>query len=156
MKTHNEKDPPVSQQISKLVTVIALLCVLGLSACAASDVKPPLGPGDRLRHLDAPYDMLKLNCLGLNYCEGLLDMRVNIPSYTHLDSDLNQLDAWNLQFPDDCARLLEALAWESDYSPVTRLELARRLFKGIVAAHVPGTRTQYYFRHRSGGKTYSI
>ncbi len=118
--------------------------------------EPPLGPSDTLRQALLPYDMTKLNCLGVNYCENLCDMRANITSYTHLDFDINSWDAWNLQFPDDTARIVEGLAWEAQYSPVVRLDLARRLVKGLMAAHAPGTRASYYFRHRSAGKTFMI
>jgi hypothetical protein len=133
------------------------LCIIAPSvAHAAFGGFPPLGPGDTLRRLLQPYDLVKLNYLGLNYCENLLDMRLNTTSYTHLGSDSNCSDAWHLQFPDDCGRLVEGVAWEDEYSPVVRLELARRLVKGAIAAHVPGTRAYYFFRHRSGGKTFLI
>ena len=59
----------------------------------------PLGPHDNLRHEFAPYNLAKLNYLGLNYCENLLDKRVNLTSYTHLGYDANNQDAWHLQFP---------------------------------------------------------
>jgi hypothetical protein len=117
---------------------------------------PPLGPDDRLRHLLKPYDLVKLNVLGINYCENLLDMRLNVTSYTHLGYNSPSSDAWHLQFPDDAARFLEGLAWEDEYSPVVRLETARRIVKGLLAAKIPGAVTESYFRHRSGGKTFLI
>jgi hypothetical protein len=97
--------------------------------------------------------MLKLNCLGMNYCENLLDMRLDLASYTHLNFDCNQLDAWNLHFTDDCARMMEGIVFEDEYSPVVRLEFARRMMKGMAATQYPGTKSYYAFRHRSGGKT---
>ncbi len=117
---------------------------------------PPLGPDDRLRHLLKPYNLVKLNVLGINYCENLLDMRLNVTSYTHLGFNSPSSDAWHLQFPDDVARFLEGLAWEDEYSPVVRLETARRIVKGLLAAKIPGAVTESYFRHRSGGKTFLI
>jgi hypothetical protein len=116
----------------------------------------PLGPEDSLRRLLKPYDLVKLNVLGINYCENLLDMRLNITSYTHLGFDSPSSDAWNLQFPDDSARFLEGLAWEDEYSPVVRLETARRIVKGLLTARIPGVETESYFRHRTGGKTFLI
>ena len=133
--------------------VILAASLLSSSAWAGT---PPLGPKDAQRRLLAPYDMIKLNCLGMNYCENLLDARVNIVSYTHLNSDSNCADAWHLHFPDDVARLMEGVAWESEFSPVVRLELARRMTKGLIAAHYPGTQAYNAFRHRSGGKTDQI
>src|SRR5690606_17641387 len=82
--------------------------------------------------------------------------RNNITSYTHLGAESNNADAWHLHFPDDAARLLEGVAWEADFSPVVRLELARRLSKGLIGSHVLGTQAYYNFRHRIGGKTESI
>lgn len=117
---------------------------------------PPLGPKDSLRHLLRPYDLVKLNVLGATYCENLLDCRVNTTSYSHLNSDAPWGDGYNLQFPDDAARFLECVAWEDQYSPIVRLELARRLVKGLLAAHVPGSFSDSFFRHRSGGKTFLI
>jgi hypothetical protein len=125
-------------------------------ALAVYGGQAPLGPHDNLRHEFAPYNLAKLNYLGLNYCENLLDMRADLTSYTHLGYDANNQDAWHLQFPDDAARLLEGLAWEDEYSPVVRLEFTRRLLKGILAAHIPGTKDYYSFRNRIGGKTLLI
>ena len=125
-------------------------------AMAAFGGKPPLGAGDARRHEFKPYDLFKLNYLRMNYCENLLDMRVNTPSYTHLGFDSNNSDAWHLHFPDDAGRFMECIAWEDEYSPVVRLELMRRMVKGMLAAHVPGTRAYFFFRHRSGGKTFEI
>ncbi len=117
---------------------------------------PLLGAKDSLRQLLNPYDLVKLHVLGANYCENLLDVRLNVTSYTHLASDSTTGDAWHLHFHDDAARYLEGVAWEDQYSPVTRLELARRLVKGILAARLPGTYSDSAFRHRSGGKTFLI
>ena len=115
---------------------------------------PTLGPADDYRHLFKPYDLAKLNVLGANYCENLLDMRVNSVSYTHRGFDASASDAWHLQFPDDSARMVEALAWEDEYSPVVRLEFARRLVKGFITGRIPGTFADSFFRHRNGGKTF--
>lgn len=139
------------------VLVASLLCLaLPAAAYAAFGGQPPLGPKDNLRRLLQPYDLVKLNYLGMNYCENLLDMRVNLTSYTHLNFASNSGDAWHLQFADDTARLIECIAWEEQFSPVVRLELARRLTKGLIAAHIPGTGAYHSFRHRSGGKTFLI
>lgn len=140
----------------KSIMVLCLLLLIQSSAMAAFGGKPPLGPNDTLRHEFKPYDLLKLNYLGMNYCENLLDMRVNTPAYTNLGSDSSTSDAWNLHFPDDAGRLMEGIAWEDQFSPVVRLELMRRMVKGMLAAHVPGTRAYSFFRHRSGGKTLVI
>lgn len=137
--------------------VVVCLCVLSSAqVLAAFGGHPPLGPHDKLRRKLLPYDLIKLNYLGMNYCENLLDMRLNITSYTHLDSERNCVDAWNLQFPDDASRILETLVWEDQFSPVVRLELARRMVKGLIAAHIPGTKAYHFFRHRSGGKAFVI
>jgi hypothetical protein len=148
----------IRASMSYCVWAIAFcVCTLLASAAhAAFGGRPPLDPETTLPRMLAPYDLVKLNYLGMNYCENLLDTRLNTTSYSHLNYDTNHLDAWNLQFPDDAARLLEAVAWEAEFSPVARLELARRLTKGIIAAHYPGTRAYYAFRHRSGGKTFLI
>jgi hypothetical protein len=118
--------------------------------------QPPLGPGDHRRHLFRPYTAVELNTLAGNYCENLLDKRLNITSYSHQGSDSNRWDAWNLQFPDDAARNLEGYVWEDRYSGMARLETVRRITKGLLAAHIPGTRAHHFFRHRSGGKTYLL
>jgi hypothetical protein len=116
----------------------------------------PLGPQDARRHLFRPYSAVELNCLGANYCENMLDLRLNITSFTHQECDTNHLDAFHLQFPDDSARLVEALVWEDAYSGIVRLETVRRLMLGLMNAHIPGTQGYHFFRHRSGGKTYLI
>ena len=147
-----------TQVTNSSAVILAALVVLALAAPAQAGFGgyPPLGPKDSLRRLLAPYDLAKLNYLGMNYCENLLDSRTNITSYTHLGSDSPTSDAWHLQFPDDSARLLEGIAWEDQFSPVVRLELARRIAKGIIAAHIPGTQGYYSFRHRNAGKTFLI
>ncbi len=118
--------------------------------------EPPLDPKTERRHLFMPYTLAELHSLGTNYCENLLDFRGNITSYSHLNYDMDHLDAWHLRFPDDAARLLEGLAYEDQYSPLVRLELTRRIMKGQIAAHTPGTRGYHAFRHRNGGKTFLI
>ncbi len=118
--------------------------------------KPPIGPDEPLRRLFAPYDLLSLNYLAANYCENLLDCRTNVLSYTHLLSDRAESDAFHLRYPDDMGRFMEAVAWEAEYSPVVRLELMRRMAKGLIAAHVPGTRGRYFFRRRTGGKVFLL
>lgn len=115
--------------------------------------KPYLKSTDGLRKDFAPYSIVKVNYLGMNYNENLLDIRNNITSYTHMGFDSNKSDAWHLHFPDDAARFLEGIAWESEFSPVARIDLARRIAKGLLSAHVPGTKAYYYFRQRSGGKS---
>lgn len=140
----------------KLVLIVAICALAQSVVFAAFGGKPPLGPKDALRQDFLPYDLFKLNYLGMNYCENLLDMRVNTPAYTHLGFDSNTSDAWHLHFPDDAGRLMEGIAWEDQFSPVVRLELMRRMVKGMLAAHVPGTKAYYFFRHRSGGKTFLI
>jgi hypothetical protein len=141
---------------TKAILVFFILVLVQSGALAAFGGKPPLGPNDALRHEFKPYDLFKLNYLGMNYCENLLDMRVNTPAYTHLGFDSNNSDAWNLHFPDDAGRLMEGIAWEDQFSPVVRLELMRRMVKGMLAAHIPGTKAYFFFRHRSGGKTFEI
>lgn len=144
--------------------VFALGCAVVMGLCAIGPATPDIGFGgvpvlgakDTLRQLQKPYDLVKLNVLGANYCENLLDMRLNVTSYSHMNLDSPVGDAWNLQFPDDSARFLEAVAWEDENSPIVRLELARRLTKGLLAAYVPGAYSQHYFRHRNGGKTFLI
>ncbi len=138
-----------------------LLTVLfTLALCSSADGwfggVEPLGPLDKLRHSFAPYSLVELNYLGINYNENLLDKRINMSSYTHLDYDINSWDAWHLQFPDDNARFIEALVFEDRYSPVVRLELVRKLAKGLMAARYPGTKAYHSFRHRNGGKTFLI
>ncbi|HEY5139759.1 MAG TPA: hypothetical protein VIJ25_10655, partial [Methylococcales bacterium] len=118
--------------------------------------QPPLGPRDESRHLFKPYDLVKLNYLGANYCENLFDKRVGLTSYTHLNFDINTWDAYNLQFPDDNARFIESLVFEDRYSPVVRLELVRRVAKGIMAARYPATKAYYNFKYRNDGKSLLI
>ncbi len=117
---------------------------------------PPIGPDEPLRRLFAPYNLLSLNYLAANYCENLLDCRSNVLSYTHLQGDEAQSDAFHLRYPDDMGRFMEGLAWEAEYSPVVRLELMRRMALGLIASHVPGTRGRYFFRRRTGGKVFLL
>ncbi|MHB1001183.1 MAG: hypothetical protein ACYC27_18220 [Armatimonadota bacterium] len=138
------------------IIVIGLCCVLSSGVQAGFGGKPPLGPDDNIRRLFAPYDLVELNYLGMNYCENLLDMRTNILSYTHQSSDQSNADFWHLQYPDDMGRAMEALAWEAEFSPVVRLEFQRRMTKGLMAAHIPGTKANHFFRYRPWGKTYLI
>ncbi|MHB1459058.1 MAG: hypothetical protein ACYC0V_19300 [Armatimonadota bacterium] len=135
---------------------LGLCCLLTSSAHAAFGGKPPLGPQDSMRRLFAPYDLAKLNYLGMNYCENLLDMRTNVLSYTHQSSDQPNADFFHLQYPDDMGRLMEALAWEADFSPVVRLEFQRRMTKGMMLAQIPGTKAYHFFRYKAWGKTYLI
>jgi len=142
----------------------ALLCaaVIALTSfCAQAQQawfggQPPLGAQDQLRHLFKPYSAVQLDYLGANYCENMLDKRLNTTSFTHQSFDTNNLDAWHLQFPDDAARCAESFVWEDEYSGICRLETVRRLELGMLAAHIPGTQGYHFFRHRSGGKTYLI
>ncbi|MHB0997835.1 MAG: hypothetical protein ACYC27_01200, partial [Armatimonadota bacterium] len=145
-------------KIINCVSIVALCSGMPLAygEKAGFEGRPPLDPETPLPRLLAPYDLAEINYLGMNYCENLLDTRLNITSYTHLSYHTNEADAWHLQFPDDTARLVECVAWEADYSPVARVEFGRRLTKGLIAAHYPGTKAVYSFRHRSGGKTYVI
>lgn len=132
-----------------------LLCIcasVSSSAFAAFGGKPFLNSTEQLpRHL-APYDLYSLNYLGVNYCENLFDMRVNSTSFSHLGSDSSTADGYSLQYLDDSARFMEGVAWEADFSPVVRLELARRITKGLITSHIPGTKAYNAFRHRSTGK----
>ena len=140
----------------------APLCMLGIllaSACAPSQQawfggQPPLGAQDERRHLFKPYSAVELDYLGANYCENLLDKRLNITSYTHQGFDSNKLDAWHLQFPDDTSRLAEAFVLEDAYSGIARLGTVRRFELGMLGAHIPGTQGYHFFRHRSGGKSF--
>ncbi len=136
-----------------LVLLVACLCSCSQAWFGGVE---PLGPQKNLRRLFAPYDLMEMNGLATNYCENLLDKRVNLVSYTHLNFDIPSWDAWHLQFPDDNARLLEGLVYEDQYSPVVRLELIRRLAKGLMSARYPGTKAYYSFRHRNDGKTFLI
>ncbi|AQQ71588.1 hypothetical protein SMSP2_01964 [Limihaloglobus sulfuriphilus] len=142
-------------ETNKSILIIAALILSPLVCGSYADYKP-LKPQDQLRRLYAPYSMQELNCYALNYCENLFDKRVNLISYTHLNYDIPSWDAWHLHFPDDNARLIESLVYEDQYSPVVRLELVRRLTKGIMKARYPGTRAYYSFRHRNDGKTFLI
>ena len=150
--------------VSICIQLIAMICPAAAGTETASDKtatswfdgKPPLGAKDQRRHLFRPYSAVKLDYLGANYCENLLDKRLNITSYSHQDFDSNRWDAWNLQFPDDASRIVEGLVWEDQYSSVGRLETVRRIMKGLLAAHIPGTQGYHFFRHRSAGKTYLI
>jgi len=117
---------------------------------------PKLEPADDLRQLQKPYDLVKLNVLAGNYNENLLDMRVGFCAYTHRLFNTPTNDAWHLQFADDSARFVEALAWEDQFSPVVRLEAVRRIMKGMLAARLPGTFSDISFRHRGDGKTFLI
>ncbi len=142
--------------IYKMLITCSILLLIRAAAMAAAEGPRLLGSADALRQDFKPYDLVKLNYLGMNYCENLLDMRVNTPAYTHLGFDAITSDAWHLHFPDDAGRMMEGIAWEDQYSPVVRLELMRRMVKGMLAAHVPGTKSYYFFRHRSGGKSFLI
>lgn len=150
------KEPSRRMNCYVLLAVVCVCLIVAPPVRAAFGGQPPLGPKDNLRRLFQPYDLVKLNYLGMNYCENLLDSRVNITSYTHLGSDSSTSDAYHLQFPDDVGRIIESIAWEDQFGAVARVEHARRLTKGLIAAHIPGTKAYHFFRHRSGGKTFVI
>ncbi len=113
----------------------------------------PLDPSAARRYLLAPYTPASANWLGANYNEALIDWRSNTTAYTHMGSTAPDSDAWHLQFPDDSARFVEALAWESEFGPIARQETIRRLVKGLIRAHVPGSEGLFFFRQRFGGRT---
>jgi len=137
---------------------IAFLCSMAVAGAEQDwfGGEPPLGADDHRRHAFHPYTAVEQEYLGANYCENLLDKRINITSYTHQGFNSNKSDAWHLQFPDDASRIVESLVWEDRYSGVARIETVRRIVKGLLAAHIPGTQGYHFFRHRSGGKTYLI
>ncbi|MHB1001351.1 MAG: hypothetical protein ACYC27_19095, partial [Armatimonadota bacterium] len=139
-----------------VVIALCLSCFYATAVFAAFGGKAQLTSNDGLHKELAPYDLVELNYLGVNYCENLLDMRNNNIVYTHIGFDANASDVWHLNFSDDTTRFVEGLAWEADYSPVARIELARRATKGLIAAHVPGTNGYFYFRQRTGGKSFLI
>ena len=141
-----------SARCCMVVMVLASVCASAQQAWFGG--QPPLGAQDERRHLFKPYTAVSLDYLGANYCENLLDKRVNTTSYTHQGFDSNKLDAWNLQFPDDASRIAEAFVWEDAYSGIARLESVRRFELGMLAAHIPGTQGYHFFRHRSGGKSF--
>ncbi len=138
-----------------LVAVCCLFVVCELRSEEQGFLNTPLleeSPQEKLRHLLAPYDVISLNYLAANYTENLIDKRVNVSEFTHLDSDVNWWDAYHLSYPDDTGRLIEGLAFEDQYSPVVRLELIRRFTRGIVAAKHPGTYALYAFRNKLSSK----
>ncbi len=146
----------IRRSVLLCAAAVALMPVLATAEQAWFGGQPPLGAQDERRHLFKPYSAVQLNYLGANYCENMLDKRLNTTSFTHQNSDTNNLDAWHLQFPDDAARCAESFVWEDEYSGVVRLGTVRRLELGMLAAHIPGTQGYHFFRHRSGGKTYLI
>lgn len=138
-----------------LITICCLFAVCKPYSEEQGFLNTPLlekSPQEKLRHLLAPYDVVSLNYLAANYTENLIDKRVNVSEFTHLDSDVNWWDAYHLSYPDDTGRLIEGLAFEDQYSPVVRLELIRRFTRGIVAAKHPGTYALYAFRNKLSTK----
>lgn len=136
----------------KNLIYLFLLFFVSNAVFAGYGEKPYLG-NESLRYMLAPYDLAELNSLGSNYMENLLDVRSNQSAFTHMSYDSNFADAYNLQFPEATARTLECIADESEYSPVIRLEYARRLAKGLISSHIDGSSAYYGFRLRFGGKT---
>lgn len=135
--------------MKRLLVLSGLAVLIFPPAFAAFGGQPPLGPKDNLRRSFQPYDLAELNYLGVNYCENLLDLRVNALSFTHLNYDSNTSDGYNLHFPDDSARIIEFIAWKDQFSPVARVELARRMVKGLIAAHIPGSKAGCSWRGRA-------
>ncbi len=138
-----------------LIAICCLFVVCELRSEEQGFLNTPLleeSPQEKLRHLLAPYDVISLNYLAANYTENLIDKRINVSEFTHLDSDVNWWDAYHLSYPDDTGRLIEGLAFEDQYSPVVRLELIRRFTRGIVAAKHPGTYALYAFRNKLSSK----
>ena len=75
-----------------MVAVCCLFVVCELHSEEQGFLNTPLleeSPQEKLRHLLAPYDVISLNYLAANYTENLIDKRVNISEFTHLDSDVN-------------------------------------------------------------------
>jgi hypothetical protein len=87
----------------------------------------------------APYDLTKLNWLSGNYLQSILDRRNNLLPFT---TDNNGHPS-SFHYVHDNARVLAALADEERYTPVVRLQLAERLFRGVTAARLPGSEPNY-------------
>lgn len=89
----------------------------------------------------APYDLLKINYLGMNYLESTFSERMNLVAFAQ--------DAPELYFIVDNARILSALVEEAEHSPVVRLELIKRITEGILNSEAPGVPGMYYFEHNA-------
>ena len=90
-----------------------------------------------LFRVEAPYDIAKLNFCGGNYMQSLLQSQYDLIAFAH--------DAQRLIYTDDNGKMILAFVEEARYTPVVRLELVKRLMKGVIAAQIPGTRYKYFF-----------
>lgn len=88
----------------------------------------------------APYTPERMHAIAGNYMQCLFDPRWNLLSFDDSEDP-------SVHFVHDSSRSLVALADESRLTPVTRLELARRLYRGVVSARLPGDDYLFAFKH---------
>lgn len=111
-----------------------------MPACAAPQTKKFGVQIWQRNHNFAPYDPININWLAGNYMQCLYDERYDL--LTFKPSERNPI-----HFVHDTSRSLLALADEARYTPVVRLELARRLWRGVKNAELPGGEHLYAFKH---------
>lgn len=89
----------------------------------------------------APYDLLNINYLGMNYLESTYDERMKLVAFAQ--------DAPTLHYVVDNCRVVSALVEEAEHTPIVRLELIKELTEGILSAEVPGMPGKYFYKHCS-------
>ncbi len=113
---------------------------LAVPACAAPATVTLAKQQTPLMRRFAPYTPERMHTIAGNYMQCLFDPRWNLLSFDDTEDP-------SVHFVHDSSRGLVALADESRLTPVTRLELARRLYRGVVSARLPGDEWLFAFKH---------
>jgi hypothetical protein len=91
-----------------------------------------------------PYNLAKANWMSANYLQALLSPRWEAVAFAH-DRFGDAEGVGGLYFIDDQGRVIWAWAAEAEYGPVARVEATAMAVRGILRAHIPGTRGRYFF-----------
>jgi hypothetical protein len=114
----------------------ALSCALGVAQMAPAQQKLTCDLG--------PYDLARANWMAANYLQALLNPRWEAVGFSH-DRLGDAEGVGGLYFIDDQGRVIWSWAAEAEYGPVARVEAVAMAARGILRAHIPGTRGRYFF-----------
>ena len=110
------------------------------TACAAPTEKTIDGNAIVTKRTQAPYTYDKLNYIAGNYTNYLFDDRYNLLAF-------EAAEKMDTHYLHDTSRNICALAEEERFTPVVRLELAKKLYEGIKGGILPGGEYMLSFKH---------